>query len=127
MGTNRVLIPVMLAALAIAACDMKRSDTEAVMIGWSNALKLHLATDFEGYNQFPKRLEDVDPLLRTGLDTVDAWGNGLHYRRVRDDLYDLISFGPDGVPGNEDDVVFTNGKIKKPMEIYAKRPIRPGR
>ncbi len=60
---------------------------------------------------------------RIGLGTTDAWGNELLYRKVRDDLYDLISIGPDGVPGNEDDVVFTNGKIKKPAEIYAKRPL----
>ena len=111
-------------ALAAGACDMKRSNTETVMVGWANALKLHLATDFAGYYQFPERLEDIDADLRIGLDTVDAWGNGLHYRKVRDDLYDLISFGPDGEPGNEDDVVFVNGKIRKPMEIYAERPLR---
>ena len=118
------LFALALVALPLAGCDMARSNTETVMIGWANALKLHLATDFAGYNQFPKRLEDIDPGLRIGLEAVDAWGNGLHYRKVRDDLYDLISFGPDGVPGNDDDVVFVNGKIRDPMEIYAKRPIK---
>ena len=111
------------AVLLLGGCGGKRSDTEVVMIGWANALKLHLATDFAGYNQFPQRLEDIDPDLRIGLEATDAWGNGLHYRKVRDDLYDLISFGPDGVPGNDDDVVFTNGKIKQPAEIYAQRPL----
>ena len=124
MARKHLVLTLTLAALVLAACDLKRSDTEAVMIGWANALKLHLATDFTGYNQFPERLQDIDPDLRIGLDTVDAWGNGLHYRKVRDDLYDLISFGPDGEPGNEDDVVFVNGKIRDPMEIYGKRPIK---
>lgn len=123
MKPRSLVLPLLSITLLLGACDLKRSDTEAVMIGWANALKLHLATDFTGYNQFPERLADIDPDLRIGLDTVDAWGNGLHYRKVRDDLYDLISFGADGVPGNEDDVVFVNGKIRKPGEIYAKRPI----
>lgn len=113
----------MLLALLVVGCSTKRSDTEVVMIGWANALKLHLVTDFEGYNQFPESLEGVDPGLRIGLGTTDAWGNELVYRKVRDDLYDLISGGPDGVPGNDDDVIFTNGKIKQPGEIYAKRPL----
>ena len=52
-------LPLALVALLVAGCDLKRSDTEAVMIGWANALKLHLATDFEGNYEFPKRLEEI--------------------------------------------------------------------
>lgn len=123
---RRLILPCVLGLLALTtvACGGSRSDTEALMISWAQALKFHITTDHQGNYEFPDRLEEINPTLRTGLVTSDAWGNELYYRKLQDDRYDLISAGPDGELGNDDDIVITNGKVKKPADVYGERPIR---
>jgi len=107
---------------AVAGCGGKRTDTEHLLIRWAEVLNFHLAGSFADGNEYPHRLADVDPMLRIGVTFVDAWGNPIHYRRIDDGHYDLASPGPDGVIGNDDDVVVHNGLTQKPSEVWAARP-----
>jgi len=47
----------------------------------------------------------------------------LLYRRLRIDLYNIISAGPDGEFGNDDDIVMQNGMLYEPSKIYSERPL----
>ena len=46
------------------------------------------------------------------------------YRLLRIDKYNLISAGPDGEFGNEDDVMMENGALYDPTKIYAENPLK---
>jgi hypothetical protein len=111
-----------LAALALAACGGKRTETEHQLFRWAEALNHHLATSFAEGNEYPHRLAEVDPLLRVALPFDDPWGRPIHYRRIDDGHYDIASAGPDGTLGNEDDVIVNNAILYKPADIYSKRP-----
>lgn len=111
------------AALVLAlGCGGKHSATEKTILDWGQAINLHLTTPDSNY-EVPDRLEDVDPVFRNMFSTTDAWGNELYYRKIRDDRYHLISAGPDGVLGNDDDIVSNNGLLSKPADVYAEHPI----
>lgn len=119
------LILLTLAAAAALACGGPQALTEKAMLDWGNALNLHLGTGGrDGDYSFPRKLSDVDEQLRIGLSDQDAWGNDFFYRRIRDDRYELISAGPDGEVGNDDDVVMANSAFYKASEIYAKNPYK---
>lgn len=111
-------------AVVLAACGGKRSDTEHRLIQWAQALNTHLATDAEGGNAYPRRLAEIDPMLRLGLEFEDAWGHPLYYRRIHDGRYDIASPGPDGEIGGDDDVVLSNAMLYKPAKVYAERPAK---
>ena len=113
-----------LVVVLVAGCGGKQSQTEKQLFDWANVLNLHLTTDPTGAYAFPVNLEDVDPALRSELSTQDAWGNPLHYRRLRDDLYQLISPGPNGTLGDSDDVIVEKGLLKSPDAVYAANPLR---
>ena len=117
------LFLVLLMAVLAAGCGGKQTQTEKQLFDWANALNLHLTTDPNSNYTFPVRLGDVDPMLRAELSMDDAWGNPLHYRRLRDDLYQLISPGPNGALGDSDDVIVEKGLLKKPEAVYAANPI----
>ena len=116
------LMTVLLIVLT-AGCGGKQTVTEKQLFDWANALNVHLTTDPTGAYAFPARLQDVDPMLRAELSMDDAWGNPLHYRRLRDDLYQLISPGPNGKLGDSDDVIVEKGILKKPEVVYAANPL----
>lgn len=115
-------LAVCVCACALAACGGARTETEHRLLQWSQALNTHLATDADGGYSYPRRLADIDPLLRVGLSFEDGWGNAIHYRRVHDGKYDLASPGPDGEIGSDDDVIVSNAMIYKPEKIYPTRP-----
>jgi hypothetical protein len=116
------LLAVLMAVLA-AGCGGKQTMTEKQLFDWATVLNLHLTTDPTGAYAFPARLQDVDPMLRAELSMNDAWGNPLHYRRLRDDLYQLISPGPNGTLGDSDDVIVEKGILKKPEVVYTANPL----
>ncbi len=96
--------------------------TEKNLLGWAGPLNVHLGTS--QYNNFPKSLSELDGVLTANLKTVDGWGNPLHYRQIRGDLYHLISPGPDGELGNDDDIILKNGALYDAGPIYAKIPLK---
>jgi hypothetical protein len=122
---QRIAIPLAIAAL-LCACGGKRSDTEHLLITWADALNHHLATSSESNYTYPHALSEIDPLLRVALPFEDPWGRPLHYRRIDDGHYDLVSLGPDGELGGEDDVIVHNGLLQKPAKVYAQRPASAG-
>jgi hypothetical protein len=114
-----------IALVSVAGCGGKRSDAELLLLTWTKALNLHLATSYDEGNHYPYKLVDVDPMLRAEVGFVDPWGEAIYYRRVTDSQFDLASAGPDGEIGNDDDVVIQDRKLRKPAEAWAARP--PGK
>ena len=94
------------------------------MLEWGPILNLYMGTNMEGGNSYPKTLDELPPEMSADLERTDGWGNPLLYRLLRIDKYNLISGGPDGEFGNEDDVVLENGALYEPMKIYEKHPIK---
>jgi len=80
-----------LVAILVAGCGGKQTQTEKQLFDWAHALSLHLTTDPTGAYTFPAQLGDVDPMLRAELSMNDAWGNPLHYRRLRDGAASVVT------------------------------------
>jgi len=118
---GRLALSILL-CLGLAACGGKRGETEHRMFRWAEALNIHLAGSFSEGNEYPHRLAEIDPMLRLGLPFEDAWGNAFHYRRINDGKYQLVSIGPDGEIGTEDDVCLTNAVLQKPETFYNGKP-----
>ena len=119
-------IPVLVVAviaLVLLGCGA-RTVTEKRMLEWAPILNLYMASNMEGANSYPETLDELEPRLREELSTTDGWGNELLYRKLRIDLYNLISAGPDGEFGNDDDIVIENGALYDPAQIYAKNPLK---
>ena len=88
------VVPAVVCALLSSGCGSdEQHTTEQLLLRWSISLNHHLATDIAGGNQYPRRLSEVDPQLRSDVSFDDGWGRPLHYRRVNDSLYDLVSAG----------------------------------
>lgn len=66
-------------------------------------------------DKFPNTLQDLMSGSRQYLKEMnkDPWGNDYLYR-VQGGKYTVTSAGPDGAPGNEDDVTSTSKVIKEP-------------
>jgi hypothetical protein len=94
------------------------------MLEWGPTLNGFMATNFAKANSYPDSLEEIEPAMREDLKDVDGWGNKILYRKLRIDKYNLISAGPDGEFGNDDDVIVENGALYPASEIYAKSPFK---
>ena len=118
------IVATVLCVLAVTlGCGGARTTTERNILEWGPILNTAMATNFEDANAFPESLQAVAPELREGLKTEDGWGNQLLYRRIRIDLYNLISPGPDGTFGNEDDIIMENGALYEPSKVYGEHPL----
>jgi hypothetical protein len=93
--------------------------------GWAEVLQVEVATS--EHSKFPERLGDIDPTMRAHLTPTDAWGKDLSYIMLRNDLYFLVSAGPDGVFGNADDIVAINGHFRDTTTTYEEHPGVPKR
>lgn len=113
--------PILIVLLVVAGCGGADRATRKNMVEWAEVLQVHIATSFE--NKFPERLGDVDPEFRAHLSRTDGWGKEMLYKRLREDIYHLISAGPDGQFGNEDDIVSVRGHFQDAMEVYGSRPL----
>lgn len=118
---SRPMLFVFLATTLLVGCGPVVK-TEKILLDWAAPLNVHLGTS--QYNNFPKSLGELDTMLTANLKTVDGWGNALHYRLIRGDLYHLISAGPDGALGNDDDIILKNGALFDAPAIYAKNPLK---
>lgn len=110
-------------ALIAAACGGGRAVTEKRMLDWGPILNMYMGSNFENGNSYPETLDEMPPDFTSELERRDGWGNQFLYRLIRVDKYNLISAGPDGEFGNEDDVVMENGALYDPMKIYAENPL----
>lgn len=109
------------------ACGGATTVTEKRILEWGPILNLYMGSNFADANAFPKSFDDVfewRPDLADELKTTDGWGNDLLYRQLRVDLYNIISAGPDGDFGNDDDIVLQNGALFPPAEVYGKWPLK---
>jgi hypothetical protein len=122
--TGAQVLAVALLALGLYACKGKEAGSLETMYLWAKALQMHIATDMAGGYTMPESLDRLDPAVTAGFPREDAWGHALVYRRITDDHYQLISAGPDGTPGNSDDLVIENGTLKNADQVYAARPLR---
>jgi hypothetical protein len=120
--TKRLCVAMIVAIVAVA-CGGGRAVTEKRMLEWAPILNLYLASNFDGGNAYPEALEELPPEMFGELESEDGWGRRFLYRRLRVDKYNIISAGPDGKFGNEDDIVLQNGTLYEPMKIYAESPL----
>lgn len=123
-GMKKRLCVVMAIAVAAIACGGAQTVTEKRMLEWGPILNMYMGTNMEGGNSYPQTLDEMPPELTGDLERRDGWGNDLLYRLLRIDKYNLISAGPDGEFGNEDDVMMENGALYDPMKIYAENPLK---
>jgi hypothetical protein len=121
---NEWLVVVLVIAVVAVGCGGARVVTEKRMVEWGPILNIYMGTNMEGGNSFPETLEEVPPDLAGDLKKTDGWGKPLLYRLLRIDKYNLISAGPDGEFGNEDDIVLENGAFYDAMKIYAENPLK---
>ncbi len=127
MKRQWMVLAVVCITVVAVACGGARTVTEKRMLEWGPILNLFMGTNFTDANAYPKSFEDVfswRPDLRDDLKTSDGWGNDLLYRQLRVDLYNIISAGPDGEFGNDDDILLQNGALFPPMDIYGKWPLK---
>ncbi len=120
--TKRLIVLAAFVAIAVA-CGGGQTVTEKRMIEWGPILNMYMATNFDGGNSYPEALEELPPEIRGDLEFNDGWGNRFLYRRLRVDKYNIISAGPDGEFGNEDDIVLENGALYPAAKIYAENPL----
>lgn len=121
---QKMSVVVMVFAIVAAACGGGRAVTEKRMLDWGPTLNMYMGANFENGNSYPETLDELPPELSSELERRDGWGKPFLYRLIRVDIYNLISAGPDGEFGNEDDVVMENGAFYDPMKIYAERPLK---
>lgn len=122
---NRKLLVVVVGLVVVAvACGGARVVTEKRMVEWGPMLNLYMGTNMEGGNSYPESLDEVPPHLSEDMKRSDGWGNPLLYRLLRIDKYNLISAGPDGEFGNDDDIVLENGAFYDAAKIYAENPLK---
>jgi hypothetical protein len=114
----------MAVAVAAVACGGAQTVTEKRMLEWGPILNIYMGTNMEGGNSYPQTLDEMPPELIGDLERCDGWGNEFLYRLLRIDKYNLISAGPDGEFGTEDDVVMENGALYEPMKVYAENPLK---
>jgi len=123
MNGKLVATVVALAVIAVG-CGGPQVLTEKRMVEWGPILNLYMGTNMEGGNSFPENLEELPPELSSDLKKTDGWGNPLLYRLLRIDKYNLISAGPDGEFGNDDDIVLENGAFYEAAKIYKESPLK---
>ena len=123
MNGKLVAAVVALAVIAVG-CGGPQVLTEKRMVEWGPILNLYMGTNMEGGNSFPENLEELPPELSSDLKKTDGWGNPLLYRLLRIDKYNLISAGPDGELGNDDDIILENGAFYEAAKIYKESPLK---
>jgi hypothetical protein len=111
-------------AVVLVACGGALTVTHRNMLEWGPTLNAFMATNMDNANSYPDSLDEIDPMMREDLKDVDGWGNKILYRKLRIDKYNLISAGPDGEFGNDDDVVVENGALYPASEVYARSPFK---
>ncbi|HSQ20941.1 MAG TPA: type II secretion system protein GspG [Blastocatellia bacterium] len=57
-------------------------------------------------------IDHLAPRYLSSIIRLDAWSRELNYNGSAD-AYRLVSMGPDGKPGTDDDIVFENGRLVK--------------
>ncbi len=121
----RSTLPVVLSiAVVLVACGGAITVTQRNMLEWGPVLNAFMAGNMQNANAYPDSLDEISPTMREELSDMDGWGNKILYRKVRIDKYHLISAGPDGEYGNDDDVIVENGALYTASEIYAKYPFK---
>ena len=100
--------------------------TESTMRDWGEALKLFFTSGYGSGPEFPHKLDDVKSFPGGRPSGQDGWGHDLVYQWVSMDKYRLISKGPDGQLGNDDDIVYSNGMLEEAKKSYAAVPAPAG-
>jgi len=100
--------------------------TENTMRDWGEALKLFFTSGYGSGPEFPHQLDDIKSFPAGKPSRQDGWGHDLVYQHMSMDTYRLISKGPDGKIGNDDDIVYTNGMLEEAKKSYAAAPAPAG-
>jgi hypothetical protein len=124
MKLRNALPLLVIAVVLLVACGGARVVTERNMLEWCPALNTFMAGNTENAMSYPASLDELPPEMRAERSDTDGWGNKILYRRLGIDLYNLISAGPDGEFGNNDDIIVQNGALYKPEKIYAEHPFK---
>ncbi len=115
------------AALLLGACSGGPiTKTENTLRDWGECLKLFFTSGYGSGPEFPHALADIKSFPAGRPSSQDGWGHEIVYQLLSMDKYRLISKGPDGVLGNDDDIVFTNGMLEEPKKSYGEAPAPKG-
>ncbi len=119
-----VLLTVVLTVTVVLTACGAATVTQRNMVEWGPVLNAFMATNFDNANSYPNSLDEINPTLRADLTDTDGWGNRILYRKLRIDKYNLISAGPDGQLGNDDDIILENGAFYPASKVYAEHPFK---
>ena len=118
LGALAILSVVLVPWGALSGGGGKRSVFDIALTAKTLANMRNLSTGIEVYRSQregpPATLDEVLRWLEApDTDRYDGWGRELVYRPTADGRYRLLSCGPDGVRGSEDDIVIENGRVVK--------------
>jgi hypothetical protein len=117
------LLAAVLVVLPLApACQEGREYAKTVAGGLDRARQTEMRASFqtlaqalEAYridaNRYPDRLADLPDVASGRLSATDAWDSELRYR-ASGGSYEVLSDGPDGRPGTEDDIALRDGHVE---------------
>jgi hypothetical protein len=108
--------------LLSAACEEGREYAETVVGGMDKAKQMEVRASLQvlatalarhqmDHGRYPDRLSDLPEVSRGLSRTEDPWGQPLQYTTTGQE-YQVVSSGPDQVPGNQDDVVLRDGWVE---------------
>ena len=111
--------------LLIGGCSTLPGEaTRDRMRDYGTSLQFFFPLGYGEGSEMPKRLDDLDASILADLAKQDEWNRDFHYRRVDMDHYNLISMGPNGKLGDDDDIIMENGMFYAPEKIYSEHPIK---
>ncbi len=119
MSKASVLLILVVAVGLVVGCAV--ANTERHLLEWAPVLNVVMGA--QG-GKFPDSLDAIPPEVRETLTSTDGWGNEFLYRKLRLDLYNLISAGPDGEFGNDDDIIVENGRLTPASKVYGEFPLK---
>ena len=100
-------ITVFLIAFLLNFNELNQKEKMTELILRDNIISIN---DFVARNKFPP--QDLSTEGIDGVGNLDAWGNGMFYKKCGDIEYIIYSFGENGVDerGHGDDVTTPSGK-----------------
>jgi hypothetical protein len=113
-----VIMLIMIICLSTACFPNKEEVQKLAEISKTKIAMAKLSAALEVYNvekgSYPEDIKTLEPDYIPSTDIKDAWGHKIVYKHRRNQGYQLISPGPDGIKDTDDDIICQNGEFIKP-------------